>query len=791
MSGRIVRFLACGSVVWLACACSVTRHIPEGQYLLTANVIEVDHQMPKEDRISAAEMERFVRPVPNKRFLGMNLPVWVYTQSNPEKNNWWNRMLRRLGQAPVLLDTTLVEHSAGQIKTYMNKNGFYNSVESYRIDTSRHRKAKVIYTPHQGTPYRIARISYDFQDEFLGPVIRQDSAASLLRVGGILSENTLEAERSRIATLLKDQGYYSFSVNNISFVADSTIGNHEVNLRMIVKQEVVRYDEQGRPVLENNAIYRIRDIYIDPDYDPTVAVANNRYAERLDTVEYRGLNILYNEQPRVRKRILRQVVSLYPNYLYSAAEVQKTYDNIMRLGYFRSASVVFTPVAESGTEDNLVTFIGGDDSTALSATTSEKYLDCHIQCTPALRQSYKVELEGTTSSNFYGLKATLGYQNRNLFRGVELFEANVSGGYEFMRTKGKKGSFEVGGSVSMSFPRFITPFPVDRYHQMVNPRTRFELSINAQRRPYYNRTISGANFGYSWSNRHYSSFVLRPVDLNLIKMGYIDDAFFNSIGNPYVQNSYQSQLVAGISGSYMYNNQLRSLNSDINSLLVRFNWETAGNLISGLTHLFSHPVTGEDYYNLFGIRYAQYFRLDASVSNKLMLGARSSIVYRLYAGGGLSYGNSSTIPFDRLFYSGGSNSMRGWVARTLGPGTVPVANRTDYPRQVGNLKLEANLEMRFPVWGILHGAVFFDLGNVWFLRARESENPDGVFRFNRFYRQLGFNTGLGARFDLSFVVLRLDWGIKLHDPNAPSGQRWIQRFRISDTVLNFGVGYPF
>ena len=205
----------------------------------------------------------------------------------------------------------------------------------------------------------------------------------------------------------------------------------------------------------------------------------------------------------------------------------------------------------------------------------------------------------------------------------------------------------------------------------------------------------------------------------------------------------------------------------------------------------SYDKDGDKYYKLFGIRYAQYFRLDASLSNNVMVSEKSSVAYRLYAGGGLSYGNSNSIPFDRLFFAGGSNSMRGWQVRTLGPGTV-LRPDSAYPTQLGNFRLEANLEMRFPVWGIFHGALFFDVGNIWFLKSNPAEyESEAVFKLNRFYKQLGFNTGLGLRLDIKYAILRFDWGIRLHDPNLPAGHRWIENFRFKNTALHVGVGYPF
>jgi outer membrane protein assembly factor BamA len=360
------------------------------------------------------------------------------------------------------------------------------------------------------------------------------------------------------------------------------------------------------------------------------------------------------------------------------------------------------------------------------------------------------------------------------------------------RDSGKRNAQEFGVSAGLLFPRFVFPFLRSRYRpSLLNPRTRFELSFNYQDRPYYRRTLSSVTWTYSWSNAKYSSFTLRPIDVNIIDMSYIDESFFDKLQNLYLRNSYTSQLAAGISGSYTYNNQAKRPGR--NATLVRVNWETAGNLIGGLEHLFSSCATGQNYYEIFGIRYAQYFRVDVSASRKIMLGEKSAIAGRLYGGCGMAYGNSSSIPFERLFYCGGSNGMRGWVPRMLGPGTVIVnPDEVDYPSQLGDMKLEANLELRFPIWGIFYGATFFDVGNIWFMGEKSSEySSEAVFHFRDFYKQLGLNTGVGIRLDIKFAVLRLDWGIQLHNPNNPVGERWIHNFKWRNTALNFGVGYPF
>lgn len=781
-----IKYCLLSLAAFAAAGCSVTRHVPEGSYLLVKNTIVTDKDTPKADRVTADEVERYIRQSPNNRFLGTNLYLGIYSMSAPDKNAWFHRTLRKIGAPPVILDTLLVKRSLNNLNNYLIDRGYYYPDNSYKIET-RKKKAKVTYFIKQNEPYRIRDVGYEFQDRHLQPVISQDSSATLLRQGDRFDIGVLRSEENRITGNLKDNGYYFFSPNNITIVADTLIGNYRTDLNFIFKRHLKGYDNQGTPIYEDNRVYRIDSIFVRPGYNPQAAAVNPDYLTSMDTSTYRGLNILYHRRPNVRGKILRQAINLQQNQLYSESEVRQAYSNIMRLGYYKNASIVFEDKTDY-TKPNLVTFVGADGQTS---TVSEGYLSCYINCIPAIKQGFKIELEGTTSSNFYGINTTLGYQNRNLFRGVELLDVTFRGGYEFMRAKNSdvKGSWEMGGAVSLSFPRFIAPVRIDPYNKMINPRTKVELSVNSQNRKLYERNLFGGYWNYSWSNRGASSFSLRPIDVNIIKMGDVDEGFLNDISkNPFLRNSYESQIIAGISGSYVYNSQLR-LDSR-SSWMIRTNWETAGNLVSGLTHWFgdAYHDNGEKYYKLFGIRFAQYFRLDASFTDKIKLGRQMLIAYRFYAGGGMSYGNSTSIPFDRLFYSGGSNSMRGWVARTLGPGNSPL--QSGFPSQLGNIKLETNAELRFPVWSIVDGALFFDLGNVW-LAGRHNNDEPSKFRLDTFYKQLGFNTGIGLRFDINVAILRFDWGIRLHDPGMPKGDRWIDKFKYSNTVLNFGVGYPF
>lgn len=784
ISGRSIWILAAAALCVSLCSCSVTRHIPDGSYLLKRNEIRTDKQTPKKDRITAPEIDTYIQQSPNKRFLGINLNAWIYAQANPEKTSGWHRFLRRLGEEPVIWDPLKTRQSVQYLETYMASRGFFEGIAWYDVDTVRGSRVRVTYGLGQGPAWRIASIKYDFRDRFLEPVVMRDSAATLLRTGDVFDIGVMDAERLRITTNLKNLGYYNFDVGNITFTADSTRGNRLIDLTMVVHRHLESYRDDGSPVYANNRIYRIRDIYIRPDYDPLADYGMLGYLGRLDTVNYRGVRVVFDRDLRIRPKILQRALKFGPNYLYSSERVSASSMELMRLGVFRSASILFDPLADEGTESR-VTYVGGDAQA--TETTSEGYLRCDIRCVPALRQSYKIDLEGSVSSSFYGLRTTLGYQNRNLFRGAELFDASLTAGFEFLKSSTRKISYELGGAVSLTFPRFIGFGDIDRRGKARSPSTKLALSTNWQDRVYYRRTLFGLNWGYSWGSKRYQNFTVRPVDISLVKTGFIDSDFELELDNPYLLASYRSQIIAGLSASYVYNNQPRDLNAG--ATVLRWNVETTGNLLSGLSSIFSRP-TDEGHYNVLGIQFSQYVRSDVSFSRKIMLGEKSAFAYRVYGGAIYSYGNSDSPPVDRMFFAGGINSMRGWSVRTLGPGTQ-LYEKKSYPAQMGDVKLEANIEFRFPIWYIFRGAVFCDAGNIWYMRRSDIYPDEAVFHFRSFYRQLGFNTGLGLRLDMGFAVIRLDWGIQLHSPGLPEGERWISGLRWSKTALNFGVGYPF
>ena len=778
-------------------ACDVTSMLPEGQYLLSKVTIEPDKTTHVDERITDDKdgIEYYIRQSPNKRILGMDFYVWVYQKVDTTKNNWWNRFKSKIGEEPVIYDPALTEVSVKNLSTYLKTRGYFSSEVTFKLDTTRrHRRAEVTYTIHQGPPTRINSVDYEILDESLKALILADTSATLLKHDEILDISHLDMERERIASNLNNHGFYDFTVNNISYNVDTLIGNNYADVQMVVNPMLNGYSVMGVPQWEDNAVYRLRNINVYPTYDPMRrAKGGDQGTVAKDTTYYYGLNIIrdMDDTPQLRNSVLRQAIPIYPNFIYNAQQVDKTYKELMSIGFFRNAKIDFVRV-EDEEDDNYVAYLGADGSDML-VNTKEKYLDCNIYCTPSLKQSIKVELEASSTATFYGMGISVGYSNKNVFRGAEAFDISAGFGFEFMyaRNAKRRSAKEFSLTAGLSFPRFLAPVSPSPESSISHPRTRLELSFDYQDRPYYRRNLFSGRWAYSWNVGKMSSFIVRPIDINWIDVKSVDAQFLADIDNRYLRTSFESQLNAGLSASYTFNTQRSSKLMDGTAL--RLNVETSGNLLHGLEKLFSKPVEGESYYKILGVRYSQYVRADVNFSHKIDFGHNLVLAGRIFAGVGVTYGNSAgrSIPFDRMFYCGGANSMRGWAPRTLGPGNTPQVSNSLYPAQVGDVRLEANAEFRFPIWWIFHGATFLDVGNVWYLRDRESNDPNAVFRFDKFYKQLGLNTGLGLRIDATFVIIRVDWGIQLHNPGWAEGERWIHNFKWKNMALNFGVGYPF
>lgn len=776
------------ALLLLLYGCSATRYVPQGSYLLRANKVEIlnrnqDKKKKKDDKykITVSELESYVQQRPNKKLMGIGLELGFYNATDSSKHNWWHKFFNeKLGSPPVILDSALIEKSKREMTLFLHSRGQLGANVTDTIVTGkRNRKATVIYTATIGSPFTINTVKYDIRDNFLAPIVLADTTTSLLKRGTPFERKILESERTRITENLRSVGFWGFNQSYIAYIADSVTNPGKVNITLVLRQLNVGTDIDGKPILENHPIYRLGDITINSAYEPTMA---QDAAFNLDTVEYKGIDIVYKKKLYIRENILVAQLGMSPGELYDQGSVERTYNNIRSLGY--TASIIFTPEDLDPLKAPIkVTTIEG------YATTTQRTINCLVQCTPSVRQNFSVDFEASTTSDYYSLALKLGYQNRNLFRGAEDFNIAFRGAYEFTKTKGKNNSFEFGASTSLALPRFLIPNYVANNPKFSYSSTQLSLSYNIQRRPDYERSIISGVYGYSWTMRNGARFTINPADINVVYVPWISQDFLDNIDNPYLRNSYSSQLIAGLSATYYYNT-----NADVkkNGFTFRASFDTNGNLLLGLASAFSMPAhkNGESFFNVFGLRFAQYARASFDVSNRINIGKRSQIAWRFLLAGGYAYGNSGTLPFERLFFAGGSNSMRGWQVRTLGPGGTLIEDMGSYPNQLGDMRIEANFEYRVNVIGGFGMALFFDCGNIW-MNGKGEARQAAHFRFDTFASQLALNTGVGIRYDFGYFLVRLDWGFKLHNPNVEISKRWFGNLGLNDTALHFAIGLPF
>ena len=774
-------------------SCNTMRYVPQDRALLRRNVVEIEGDQQKtsrRQRVSAKDLAPYVQQRPNNRLLGIGLYLGVYNITDTAKHNGWQRFWRnKVGEAPVLYDSTLAARSKEMIEVYLSSRGYLDATVTDSVEYHpRKRKATVRYIARMGRPFTVSEIRYRIDDKFLEPIILEDTASSLLRTGMIYDRDLFDAERDRISNRLQDMGFWSFNKGYITYAVDTAGYDHSMRLTMRIRRRVAQVTPDGEQIRENHPVYRLSQITVNTEYDPTKAPEE---LERMpwDTLNYNGIDILYLDKLRLKEQILVGALRLSPNELYDRSSVQRTYNNIRNLQY--SSNILFNELPDDTLQPVEVTRASASGA---PVSTTERNLSCLIQCTPNIRQNFNVDAEISTTADYYSMALTLGYQNRNLFRGAENFTVNFRGAYELMKNQGKRNSYEFGVNVGLDIPRFLLPIRADKLAKFPQQKTNISISYDIQRRPDYNRTIAGGTFGYSWSLRNGARFQINPIDINVVDVPWIDPEFKNSIENPYLKNSYESQLIAGLSAGYYYQTNPNP-SPKSNNLAIRMTADVDGNLLRLLTGWFGRSTTinagqsdQESFYKIFGIRFAQYARMSFDISQRTNLSATTQLAWRFLISGGIAYGNSKTLPFERLYFAGGSNSMRGWQVRTLGPGESLYQKET-YPNQLGDFRLEANLEYRFNVVGDFGMAVFLDAGNIWM--NSKGAAPEARFKFNSFYKQIALNTGLGFRYDFGFVLLRLDWGLKLHNPNVPKAERWTSGFDIKETALHFAIGLPF
>ncbi|MDR0659368.1 MAG: outer membrane protein assembly factor [Prevotellaceae bacterium] len=770
--------LSIGAVLFLS-SCSSVRKVPDGQYLLTKNEWNINTK-----RISSDNLDVFLKQQPNRKtFLGMKLPLAMYNASNPDCKFFINKWMINSGEPPVILDTVLIVQSVENVSEQIRNMGYYDFMVSDSVVYKKNKKAKVIYSVDVTSPIRIQNVRYEIQDTALNELVLSTRYSSHLYTGQILSVENLEAERTRIISLLRNRGYYEFNRRRITFQADTTIGDFKADLTLrlnkveSVSNNVIEYKSHKQ--------YVIKEIYVNTDYDPAEAYRDSLYAYSFDTVFTKGMYFLYNKELKVRPAVIDRVNLINVDDIYSDVDVKQTYANLSNLNLYRSVTIQFKEQEQQYAADTIVPLV------------------CEILLTPSKPQGYKLDLEISTSGeSLLSIAPGIGYDHQNLLKGAEYFQTTVRGAYQqyLGNKKGRSStSKEFGVSTSLTLSQFIMPINF-AFSKRSIPHTTFALSYSYQDRPDYTRQMAGASFGYSWRASEHTSYIFNPIVINLVKMKDVDTTFINSFRNPFLRELYKDHFIGGATASMEYRSSISARQAK-RVHYVRIGMDIAGNLLS----LFNSALKkNEDGLRKFmGSAYAQYAKADVSYSINQRLARSTSIVYHAYFGIGRAYGNSNVLPLEKMFFAGGANSLRGWQALTLGPGSAPITDTTlNVPNQVGDMMFEANIEYRFKLVSSFEGALFIDAGNIWSLNKID-DRPGAQFKFNKFYKDIAVSTGLGLRLNLDFLVLRVDVGFKTHDPyidpdlaaNPNQGRRGfispLKWLRSGNNTWHFALNYPF
>ncbi|MDE7387244.1 MAG: BamA/TamA family outer membrane protein [Muribaculaceae bacterium] len=759
----------------LLAACSATRHVPQGEYLLDKTSITIEDA----PEVQPGSLQNYLRQTPNHKILGFaKLQLGVYNMSGRDSTKWYNKWARRLGQAPVIYDDFLTDQSTRQLRQAMINRGYSNvTVTADTVRNDAKRKIAVNYRVRPGSPQIMRSVKYTIADTALRRIVFNDSASILIKAGGLFDRNRLDAERTRLTNLMRNKGYYTFAREHISFIADTSALSRDVDIEMILNSPAPA-SPADTVVKPRHRRYLINNVYINTEGDAPEGT-------RLDTIASRGFQIIYGPDRYLRPSIIDEKCYINSGDYYSTENVDRTYEALSRLGIIKYINITFTPAGE------------GPDGTML--------LNAHIQLARTRTQGIILEVEGTNSEGDLGVGAAVTYQHRNLAKHSELLTVKVRGSYESL--SGNLDGLindrytELGAEVGITFPKFEAPILKRRYRQRVKAATEFAVSFNHQERPEYTRIIAGAGMKYKWHNRaNTRRRTLDLVDINFVYLPKSTIDFINTIAptNPLLRYSYEDHFIMRTGYTFyktnrpaMFNTSARQKITQPNIYTFRMQAEMAGNLlylISTLSDMRRHDGA----YKIFGIQYAQYIKGAAEYTYNHYLNSRNSFAVHAEAGLAIPYGNSSMVPFEKRFYAGGANGVRGWGVRTLGPGRYDSRNSvTDFINQCGDISLFLSAEYRARLFWVLEGALFIDAGNIWTIRDYETQ-PGGLFRFNNFYKEIALGYGAGIRLDFTYFLLRLDLGFKAHNP-ASNQEPWplVHPQWGRDATFHFSVGYPF
>lgn len=776
MRKRLFYIILFGLTAFLFGSCNVGRHVPEGKYFLDKNIVEIEGE---KIAVTKSEISSYTTQKPHRVKFPTKFSTWLYYVTEDNKGSGFAHWINEhLSKKPVYFEPNEVKTTTIQMEQYLNNRGYFHSKVIAQTDYSGYR-TKVTYTVHPTKPYQISKVNYQIEDSALMQSLKRIESRLPVKEGDIYNAYNLDEQRTTVTNYFRNLGYYFFTRSYITFEIDSSFNNHTLEVTMKIANAEDRNTGKTHP----HKLYTINKISLFTNYRPSMA---NRQPIDSTSLTFsigsrnlpNTLDFYYYEKPQVRPSTFSQMIMLVKGTPFRQRQVELTYNALSSLKLFANTSIEFDTVA----------------------CDTANLLNCRIMMRRGNIHSLKLQTEATNSGGDLGISGSVTYTNKNIFKGAEVLTLSVKGGLETQEIinlgDGNNGSslFNTGEIIfnsSIYFPKFLSPIPLKSFARDYQPRTNFSLGGSIQLRYAYSRYINVASFGYDWKANSRLQFLLTPIYINYVKVNPIPEfqALLDEETNQRIKEQYTSHFVIGGRYSIIYNTQ--NLNKTNNYIYIRGSLESSGGLVS-LFNGTSIITQSDGHNNLLGIRYAQYVRGDVDFRQYFRLGEKTWFVSRELIGVGIPYGNSYDIPFERSFYSGGSVGMRGWGYRKLGPGAYNPAVDDPNIERIGDIQLECNAELRFPIHGSFNGAVFVDAGNIWNYRANENY-PNGEFHFNTFYNQIAIDAGLGLRLDFNIVILRLDWAFPMRNPYPNSaGNHWtFDDFSILDSHMVLNIGYPF
>lgn len=730
---KILSFCCYAVIVAAFFACSAEKYVADDELLLRKVHVVCD-----EERVKGDDLYAYCRQKPNTKWLStFKVPLGLYSLSGRDTTKWVNRMLRKAGEKPVIIDTLLTRRTVSDLTYLMQNKGFLNA----EVDTQmivKGKSAELTYRINAGDPYIIRGVSYDYKDSTVAQLLTPKELQ--LHQGQVFSVNELNAQRKRIVSKLQNYGYYMFNKDFVSYDVDSS----EVNRSVYVTMHIDNYRRNSNSEYKEHPLYVVRSLTYDMLPEGTV---------------------------KLRKKVLEDNTIIRVGDAYNAQAVQQTYNNFSRLQAVRYTSIHFNEDPES------------------------QQLDCHIQLSRHKTHSLQFQPEGTNTAGDLGAAASATYQDRNVFHGSEVFSLTARAAYEAI--SGLEGYqnqdyVEYGVESSLLFPRILFPFVSDKILQAQNASSELTLSYNLQDRPEFHRRLFNTAWRYKWNNQaRNEQYKLDLLDVNYLWMPWISETFKHDYlesgtsNNVILKYNYEDLLITKLGFGY-------SKTTGNNAL--RVNVESSGNLLSALSRPLKLAKNEYGEYKLLGIAFAQYVKGDVDYSHLIKFDERNALVLHGRLGVAYPYGNSHVLPFEKRYFAGGPNSVRGWSVRSLGPGRYKRQDgRIDFINQTGDIRLDLNVEMRSALFWKLQGAVFLDAGNIW--TAREySDQPGGQFHFDTFWQELAASYGIGFRLNFDYFVLRFDMGMKAINPSYNTAKEHFPIIypRFSrDFAFHFAVGMPF